>query len=71
MDDEKLGFRFFLRVAGIVLAIGIIGLIFMLIFTRAIYAWGFLGAFAIFCGVLLLVGWWWDRRKVNEYYAED
>jgi hypothetical protein len=69
MEDGP-GFRFYAGLAGIVIACGIAGLILMLIFTRAIYAWGALGAFLALAAVLLLVGWFVDRRSAQRYGTE-
>lgn len=60
-----MGFRFYLWITGIALAIGIgFGLV-MLLFTRAIYAWGFFGAFAVLAVVALALGWVSDRREAR------
>jgi hypothetical protein len=70
MDEDNglsLGFRFWAKMAGVIVLIGIAGLILMLIFTRAVYAWGFLGAFIAFAGVMLLIAWFYDRRQVDKY----
>ena len=42
---------------------GIVALILFLIFSRAVYAWGFFGAFLAGAGLLLLFGWYFDRRN--------
>jgi membrane protein implicated in regulation of membrane protease activity len=60
-----MGFRFYLWVAGVALAIGIgFGLV-MLLFTRALYAGGFLAAFAVLAVVALAFGWIFDRREAR------
>jgi uncharacterized membrane protein len=38
----------------------------MLVFARAIYAWGFLGAFLVLSAVLVLIGWVVDRREAQR-----
>jgi len=63
--EEGLGFRFYARLAGIAIAVAIAGLILMLIFSRALYAWGFLGMFLIIAVVLLVIGWVIDRREAR------
>jgi len=68
--EEGLGAGFWLKLTGVVFAIGVGGLILMLIFTKAIYAWGFLGAFIAFAVVLLLIAWVHDRRAVKKYEEE-
>ena len=64
-SDDSLGFGFYAKLAGLILAIGIGVFIAFLIFARAIYAWGFLGAFLVISIVLLLFGWIYDRRHPN------
>jgi hypothetical protein len=61
-DEEELGTRFWLRLAGLVAAIGILLTIALLIFWRALYAWGFLGAVLGLAVILVLYGWIYDRR---------
>ena len=62
-EDEGLGAGFFLKIAGLVLAGGIIAMIVCLIWWRAVYAWGFLGGFLAFAAVLCLFAWLYDRRN--------
>jgi hypothetical protein len=33
-----------------------------LIFSRAVYAWGFLGAFLVLGAIVILIAWIFDRR---------
>jgi hypothetical protein len=68
-DDEGdgLGFRFYLMVAGGAVAVGIALFVGCLIFARAIYAWGFFGAFLALSAILLLIGWISDRRQRRAY----
>ena len=42
----------------------------MLILTRAAYAWGVFGALALLAVVLLVFGWFYDRRQVKRYDEE-
>jgi hypothetical protein len=65
MDEEGLGFGFYARLAGIAIAVAIAGLILMLIFSRALYAWGFLGMFLLIAVVLLVIGWVINRREAR------
>jgi hypothetical protein len=60
---EGLGTRFYLKLAGGLVAIGVLVLIALLIFWRALYAWGFLGAFLALAVVFIIVGWLYDRRN--------
>ena len=64
-DDEGLGAGFFLKIAAVVFAIGILTMILFLIFSRAVYAWGFLGAFLALGAVLCLFAWIYDRRTAR------
>ena len=70
MEQEGLGFRFYAGMAGIVIVGAIAALILMLIFTRALYAWGFFGMFLVLAVVLLVFGWLVDRREARRYEAE-
>jgi len=70
MEEDGLGAGFYLKMMGGILAIGVGGLILMLIFTKAVYAWGFLGAFIAFAAVLLAIAWVHDRRAVKKYEEE-
>jgi hypothetical protein len=68
MDDNEtgLGFGFYAKFAGIMIAIGIAVWIFVLIISRAIYAWGLLGMFLALTIVLLGIGWYVDRREAQK-----
>ena len=70
MEEEGLGFRFYARLAGIGIGVAIAGLILMLIFSRALYAWGFFGIFLLLAVVLLVIGWQFDRREARRYEVE-
>ena len=61
-EDEELGRRFWLRLFGVIAAIGVILGIALVIFWRALYAWGFLGAVLVLSVILVLWGWIYDRR---------
>jgi hypothetical protein len=62
-EDEGLGAGFFLKIAGACVVGGIVVMILFLIFSRAVYAWGFFGAFLAVAAVLCLFGWFYDRRN--------
>ena len=68
--EEKLGLRFFAWLAAVVIGGGLVLLIVLLIFSRAVYAWGFLGAFVVLGAILLLIGWLYDRREARRYGTE-
>jgi len=69
-DDDGIGFTFYLKLAGAVLAGGLVLLVLLLLFSRAVYAWGFLGAFVVLAAILLLIGWLYDRREARRYGTE-
>jgi hypothetical protein len=66
MEEEGLGFHLYARLAGIGIGVAIVGLILMLIFSRAIYAWGFFGMFLLLAVVMLVIGWVIDRREARQ-----
>ena len=69
---EELGFRFYAWLAAVIVGGALVLLIVLLLFSKAIYAFGFLGAFLVLAAVLLLVGWIFDRREQRKYAeAED
>ena len=68
--EEKLGLRFFAWLAAVVIGGGLVLLIVLLLFSRAVYAWGFLGAFVVLGAILLLIGWLYDRREARRYGTE-
>jgi len=65
-DDPGIGFAFFARMAGLIIAAGVVAMIVMLVFFRAVYAWGLLGGFIAFAVILLGVGWVFDRRRARR-----
>jgi len=62
-DEDGLGGRFWLKMAGIVAGVGVLVFVGLILFWRALYAWGFIGAFLVLAAALLLYGWWHDRRN--------
>jgi hypothetical protein len=64
-SDDSLGFGFYAKLAGIIIAIGIGVFIAFLLFARAVFAWGFLGAFLVIAILMLAFGWIYDRRHPN------
>ena len=60
-----MGYRFYLWLAAIAFAVAAgFGLV-LILFTRAVYAWGLFGAFLALAAVLLLVAWIYDRREAR------
>jgi hypothetical protein len=62
-EKEGLGGRFYLGLTGLLLGVGILVFIAVVIFWRALYAWGFFGAFLALAVILLVVGRVYDRRN--------
>jgi hypothetical protein len=67
-SDEG-GFWTYAKLAGLVALGGLILLVIMLVVTKAIFAWGILGATIVISAVLLLVGWMSDRRDERRHAA--
>ena len=66
MEDRGFGW-----LAGIVFLIGLAMLVGFLIFTEAVYAFGFFGAFVLVSIGLLVFGWVYDRRQDKTYPTEE
>ena len=66
MEDRGFGW-----LAGIVFLIGLAMLVGFLIFSRAVYAFGFFGAFVLVSIGLLVFGWVYDRRQDKTYPTEE
>ena len=63
MDD--LGAKFWFKLAGLFVVGAIALFIFMYIFLKAIYAWGFLATFLLIAVVALIAGYFADRRNAT------
>lgn len=61
-DGDGLGFKFWGGLVGVIILIAVGGMLLFLIFSRAVYAWGFLGAFLVLGAVVILIAWIFDRR---------
>jgi hypothetical protein len=70
MEEEGLGFKFWGGMIAVVIAAGIGGMIILFLFSRAVFAWGFLGAFLALAVILIGIAWIHDRRAVKSYEAE-
>jgi hypothetical protein len=62
-DKGGIGAGFFLKIAGLCVVGGLIAMVSLLIFWRAVYAWGFFGAFLALAAGLCIWGWLFDRRQ--------
>jgi hypothetical protein len=61
-DGDGLGFKFWGGLIGIIVAVAVGGLVMFLIFSRAVYAWGFFGAFIVLGGIVILLAWIYDKK---------
>ena len=68
---EELGFRFWVWLAAVIVGGAVALLIVLLLFSRAVYAFGFFGAFLALAVVLLLIGWIYDRRQQQKYEEDE
>jgi hypothetical protein len=66
MEFDDLGFGFWAKMAGLFLLGAVALIIVLILFTRAVYAWGILGAFLALAAAALLAGWISDRRAAKE-----
>jgi membrane protein YdbS with pleckstrin-like domain len=64
---DDLGGRFWLRLIGLTIAIGIAALIVFLLIDVVWYAWGVVGALLVLFLVMLVIGWAYDRRQESRY----
>jgi membrane protein implicated in regulation of membrane protease activity len=68
---EELGFRFWVWLAAVIVGGAVALLIVLLLFSKAVYAFGFFGAFVALAVVLLLIGWIYDRRQQQKYEEDE
>ena len=68
---EELGFRFWVWLAAVIVGGAVALLIVLLLFSRAVYAFGFFGAFLALAAVLLLIGWIYDKRQQQKYEEDE
>jgi membrane protein implicated in regulation of membrane protease activity len=61
--ESESRFRFFLAFAGIVIGVGVLAFFVFILITKAVYAWGVLGAFLVVAALVLGWGWLHDRRN--------
>ena len=62
---DGIGFKFWLKMAGLFIVGGIVLFILLAIFVKAIYAWGFLAAFLVLALLACVAGWFADRRNAG------
>ena len=67
MEDEKLGGKFWLAILAGALACGLAAVVVLLLIGNAWARWGFFGMFLVLSAVLLLIGWFVDRREKKRY----
>lgn len=63
---EDLGARFWLSFAGVMIGGAIALFIVLMLFTRAIFAWGIFGTFVVVALLALVAGWIFDRRQARH-----
>lgn len=64
--EDGLGFRFWLSVVGICVAVGVAGILLFTLVGAAWAKWGFFGA-ALFIGlVLIILAWIYDRTQAKR-----
>ena len=66
MDDGSLGGRTWLKMFGILIAIGIAVILVFVFISNSIAKWGFLGGFLVIGAVLLLLAWLYDKREAKK-----
>jgi len=64
MDDP--GAKFWWKLAGMFVIGAIVLFIVMVIFVKAIYAWGFLGTMLLLAVIALIAGYFTDRRNAGK-----
>jgi hypothetical protein len=67
MEDESLGLKFWLLLAGGCVAAGIGLLVVFLVIGATLEAWGVFGALIFFSVIALAYGWLYDRRQERRY----
>jgi uncharacterized membrane protein YkgB len=66
MDDGSMGGRFWLRMFGILIAVGIAVILVLIFIGNALAKWGLFGGFLVIGAVLLLLAWLWDKREAKK-----
>jgi len=68
--EEGPGFKFWAALFGLVIVGSIVALVLMLLFTKAVYAWGVFGVLIAVSLVLLVFAWFYDRRQAKRYQGD-
>jgi 4-hydroxybenzoate polyprenyltransferase len=73
MEEEGIGAKFWLWLAGVLFAGAAILFVTILLFSHAIYEWGFLGGLLVFAAACVGVAWIFDRRNKRrlDWEAEN
>jgi 4-hydroxybenzoate polyprenyltransferase len=66
MDDGSFGGRTWLKMFGILIAVGIAVLLVLIFIGNALAKWGLFGGFLVVGAVLLLLAWLYDRREEKK-----
>ena len=66
MKDE-LGKNFWLKTAGLVILLGLLGLLLILVFTDLVARFGIIAALVVVFGVLMLIMYRADKKEQRRY----
>jgi hypothetical protein len=61
--DRLVGGKFWLKLTGGLIAVGLVVVIVLYLVGAALAAWGFVGAIVAFSALAIGFGWWYDRRR--------
>ena len=61
------GKHFWWKMVGIVVGLGVLGLLFMLIFNRLIYRFGAIAALVLVFVILMAIAYRSDKKKQHQY----
>jgi Flp pilus assembly protein TadB len=66
MDErDGLGFRFWLKLGGLIILGGLVALVVFLIIGAALLTWGVIGGVIVFGALLIGAAWLFDRREAR------
>lgn len=66
MDErDGLGFRFWLKLGGLIILGGLVALVVFLFIGAALLTWGVIGGVIVFGALLIGAAWLFDRREAR------
>jgi hypothetical protein len=68
--EDELGKNFWLKTAGLVIGLGILGIIGFFVFTGLIARFGVIAALVIIFGILMLIAYRSDKKEQRRYEDE-